>query len=151
MLRSDFLSSSSKEKLDLERRFLEILPIYKNVKDNVFGDLWRLMEKRELSNSDRTYYDRHFYKRPRPKRNQIVHFWLLFFRKWTLLSFRSKRSSPLGKKRSTRSSLSRSLSTTPFTSSTLRLGTVVSTKWLILQKRSKILSSTKISKKAQTR
>ena len=72
MLRSDYLSSASKEKLDLERRFLEILPIYKNVKDNVFGDLWRLMEKRELSNTDRTYYDRHFYKRPRPKRNQIV-------------------------------------------------------------------------------
>jgi len=66
---SNLFSKKETERIDLEVQFLDSIPAYKDLKQNIFGDVFRLMERKKRIISEKTYYDRASFKRARPKRS----------------------------------------------------------------------------------
>lgn len=93
-LASGMMPPPLQKQLQMEKYFLKSLGKYHKLKNTIFQNFNGYLDKQFSSTKDNHYYDRSFFKKEKPKRADNVGLLLL---RWTNSSFKSSRSSTIGK------------------------------------------------------
>jgi hypothetical protein len=72
LLTSQILTTQCQQKLTIELLFLQCLPHYKELKDDIFSNFWGYLEQHGQNLPEKYYFDRSFYSRDKPPRRLEV-------------------------------------------------------------------------------